>query len=88
MDIASAIALYFILWWIAFFIVLPLGRRDPDPEHARVSGAEGSAPANPRLKLRVAITTVLAALLLAALIAILNSGLRLEDVPLPSPPGV
>lgn len=86
MGIVSAIALYFVIWWLVFYIVLALGNRAPLPDGARPHGAEPGAPAVPRLWRRVAITTVAAAVVLAAFIGIRNSGLTLEHIPLPSPP--
>ncbi|MEM6847854.1 MAG: DUF1467 family protein [Pseudomonadota bacterium] len=87
-GIGSAIALYFIFWWIAFFIVLPLGFRAVTPKDELVKGQEAGAPAIPKLRLKAMIATVLAAVIFAAFLVILNSGLRLEDIPLPAPPGV
>ncbi|WP_108659707.1 DUF1467 family protein [Acuticoccus kandeliae] len=87
MQIGSAIAIYFVFWWILFFAVLPWGNRDPVPESDRVAGTDRGAPARPRLLIKMAITSVVAAIALAALIAVLNSGLTLDDIPLPGPPG-
>ncbi len=87
MQIASGIAIYFIIWWIMFFLVLITGNRDPDPEAERVMGADQGAPSRPRIWRKVAMTTVLAAVAFAALLAVLNSGLTLYDIPLPAAPG-
>lgn len=87
MQIASALAIYFIIWWVVFFLVLATGNRSPDPDDSRVAGAETGAPAEPRVWRRIALTTVLAAVVFVALLALLNSGLTLQDIPLPAPPG-
>lgn len=86
MGIVSAVALYFIIWWLVFYIVLTLGNRAPMPDEARPAGSERGAPAAPRLWRRVGITTVVAGAVLAAFYGVLNSGLTLDDIPLPSPP--
>ena len=45
---------FIISWWMVFFMVLPWGvRRQDDPE----LGHEAGAPENPRLWLKVAVTT-------------------------------
>ena len=51
------ISSYVIVWWIVLFAVLPFGVHHAgkgDPGHA------AGAPADPRLKLKLAITTALA----------------------------
>ncbi|MGE0719815.1 MAG: DUF1467 family protein [Alphaproteobacteria bacterium] len=56
----TGIAVYIVLWWTTLFAVLPWGVRtaeDPVPGHAP------SAPERPRLLLKAAVTTLVAALL-------------------------
>ncbi|MDD9915312.1 MAG: DUF1467 family protein [Rhodospirillaceae bacterium] len=51
-----------ISWWMVFFMVLPWGvRRQDDPE----PGHEAGAPENPRLWLKVAVTTGIAIVITA-----------------------
>ena len=87
MQVASGIAVYFIIWWIVFFLALTTGNRAPDPDEMQVSGAERGAPARPRIWRKVALTTVMAAVVFAAFYAVLHSGLTLYDIPLPHAPG-
>lgn len=57
MHWAFGIAAYVIIWWLVLFAVLPFGvrpARDDDPGHA------AGAPANPRMALKAAVTTVIA----------------------------
>ena len=59
MGLFTGVAVYLIVWWLVLFTVLPWGARPPDdPEPGHVQ----SAPANPRLRLKFAITTALAAI--------------------------
>lgn len=88
MDVVSAVAIYFVIWWLLFFPVLTLFDRRPDDEAHRVAGAERSAPAVARIGRRVAINTVAAAVVFAGVYALLHSGLTLDDLPFPSPPPV
>ena len=53
---------FIISWWMVFFMVLPWGvRREDDPE----PGHEAGAPENPRLWLKVAVTTGIAVVITA-----------------------
>lgn len=46
----TAIAIYIILWWMALFVVLPIGVRNLDEAGEAVPGHEAGAPAAPDLK--------------------------------------
>ena len=60
MGWATGIMVYLVTWWIALFMVLPLGvRRVENPGR----GQERGAPERPDLVRKAIITTVLAALL-------------------------
>lgn len=60
MSLSLSIALYFIIWWIVLFAVLPFGVRTQDEAGSVVPGTPGSAPANPAF-FRIFVTTTLAA---------------------------
>ena len=69
MGLVTGIAVYLIVWWIVLFTVLPWGVRppeEPQPGHAE------SAPANPRLRLKFAATTVLACLVWAVIFTLVE----------------
>jgi len=51
---------FLILWFLVLFVVLPWGVHVPDEPEA---GHATSAPANPRLGLKVLITTLVASVL-------------------------
>ncbi len=62
MTLFSGIVVFTVIWWLVLFTVLPWGVRrteDPEPGHAV------EAPANPRILLKFAITTAIAAVLFA-----------------------
>ncbi|MDK9694942.1 MAG: DUF1467 family protein [Siculibacillus sp.] len=82
MKTGTLIAMYFVTWWICLFAVLPLRVRTQGEAGDVVPGTPASAPARPELAIKVAITTVVAGLVLAGIVALLNSGLVLDDVPL------
>jgi predicted secreted protein len=75
MSISFAIAIYVIIWWTVLFAVLPIGVRTQAEDGTIVPGTPASAPTRPRL-LRVALlTTVISALVFAALWFAVRSGL-------------
>jgi predicted secreted protein len=75
MSLSFAIAIYFIIWWTVLFAVLPIGVRTQGEEGAVVPGTPESAPAAPRLLRVVLLTTVISALLFAALWALIRYGI-------------
>lgn len=66
-----AIAIYLTIWWIVLFAVLPLGVRQQD-EDDRPAGGDPGAPAAPRLLIKAVITTGVATVLFAALLAFMK----------------
>ncbi len=67
------IAITFVLvWWLVLFMVLPFGAAPPEDVEP---GMAASAPAKPRIGLKLAITTVIAALLASAIFWLADSGL-------------
>lgn len=69
MSVTTALAIYFILWWLVLFAVLPWGVRSQDESGAVVPGSDPGAPAVPRLLARLAATTAISGLIFAALYA-------------------
>ena len=85
MSIALGIALYFMIWWLTLFVVLPFGVRTQGEAGDVVPGTPASAPAAPRI-LRIAlINTVLASVVFGALLLVLSSGLVNTELPPPPP---
>lgn len=64
MSIASMIAIYFVLWWLCLFAVLPFGTRSQAESGEIIEGTEPGAPVMARLWPKLAATTVLAAVVL------------------------
>lgn len=60
MSISLAVAIYFIIWWVTLFAVLPIGLRTQEEDGDVVPGTPESAPARPRLLRIVAINTMVA----------------------------
>jgi len=62
MPWGSILAVYFVVWWIVLFAVLPWGMRTQQEEGEVVFGTEPSAPSNPRLVRKAIITSIVAAI--------------------------
>ena len=60
MDIVSGVVVYVMLWWWVLFMVLPFGAKAPEQVE---EGHATSAPAKPRMMLKLIITTALSAIL-------------------------
>jgi predicted secreted protein len=65
MSIATSIAIYFIIWWVVLFAVLPWGVRGQHEAGDIAPGTDPGAPAIPMLKRKLAWTTVVAAVIFA-----------------------
>lgn len=67
----TGIFIYFLIWWVVLFAVLPWGVRVPDqaePGHAP------SAPVNPRLWAKVIATSLVSLIIWLAVYALIQSG--------------
>jgi predicted secreted protein len=71
MPIATGLAMYFVIWWISLFLVLPW-RAEPDPTPGE--GHASSAPRHPHLAKKLLINTILAAVLWLIVYALVQSG--------------
>jgi predicted secreted protein len=67
MSLSFAIAIYLVIWWTVLFAVLPIGVRTQGEDGAVVPGTPESAPTRPRLVRVAVITTLVSALVFAAL---------------------
>ena len=59
------LAIYFIMWWLVFFAVLPFGVRSQDEHGDIVPGTDPGAPAVHGLKIKAVWTTVVATIVFA-----------------------
>ena len=67
MSITTAIATYFVLWWLVLFVVLPFGIRSQAESGDVSPGTDPGAPALPRLLSKLVWTTVVAGVVFAAM---------------------
>jgi predicted secreted protein len=83
MKITSAIAIYFIIWWLVLFLVLPFGIKNADEAGEPVApGNEAGAPVKPALLRKVLYTTLLASVVFALVYGTVTRGwLTLDSFP-------
>ncbi|AJY46467.1 DUF1467 family protein [Martelella endophytica] len=81
MSLFSAFAVYFVIWWVTLFAVLPFGLRTQDEEGDVVPGTTESAPSRFR-PWRVVLWTSLVSAVVFALwwVVAVVIGLGLEDL--------
>ncbi len=64
MNWYSGILVYIILWWLVFFMSLPIGVHSPHEEGQLVeTGHERGAPTRPRVGIKVIASSIVAGLL-------------------------
>ena len=73
-----AFAIYFIVWWVCLFAVLPFGVRTQSDAGEVIQGTSAGAPVEPRMGRVFALTTIVATVAFAALLL----ALRFKVVPL------
>ena len=67
MTLPIGLAMFFTIWWIVLFAVLPFGVRSQHEDADMTPGTDPGAPVAPRLLLKALITTVVACVLFAGL---------------------
>ena len=79
MNLSFAFAIYVIIWWTVLFAVLPIGVRTQGEDGVVVPGTPESAPTRPRFARILLITTLVSAVVFAALWAAIRfSAIDLE----------
>jgi predicted secreted protein len=65
MSAITVLAIYFILWWLVFFAILPWGATSPHESGDQVApGHAPSAPLRPMMMRKLVITSAIAAVIL------------------------
>jgi predicted secreted protein len=71
LRVSGGLALYFVIWWILLFAVLPFGVRSQAEAGEIVKGSEPGAPAAPALREKAVWTTLIASTVLVIVAAVL-----------------
>ncbi len=75
MNLTGGIVLYAVLWFLALFVILPIGERSQAEAGAVVPGTPEGAPADPRLGRKALLATVIAALVWGVIAWIILGGI-------------
>ena len=60
-TISTALAIYFVLWWLVLFVTLPFGVRSQHEDGAGAPGTDPGAPVASLMGRKLIWTTVIAA---------------------------
>jgi predicted secreted protein len=84
MTLTAAVAVYFILWWVVLFAILPFGIRSQHEEKEMAPGTDPGAPVRHGLLMKAVATTIVSAVIFGVGYSLFASGLvRLESFPMP-----
>ena len=80
MTLVSSVAIYFVIWWLVLFLVLPFGVEHYEP-HEIPPGTDPGAPKDPHLVRSAIWTTVLACIVFAGVYTVFGVlHLTLDDI--------
>lgn len=75
MKIGTAIAIYFVIWWIVLFAILPFGVKNAhEAGETTLEGNEPGAPVRHQMGKKALITTIVAVVVFAVLYVALKYG--------------
>ena len=74
MGVTSALVLFAVVWFMVFFVVLPLKMVSQGDAGEVVPGTPASAPADPQMKRKVKVPTIWAICIWAVLAGVILSG--------------
>jgi len=73
-SVSTSIAIYFVLWWIVLFAVLPFGVRSQAESGEEIAGTDPGAPSVPRMAKKLLWTTLVSGVIFAAAMAAFKAG--------------
>jgi predicted secreted protein len=62
-KISTALAIYFVIWWITLFLILPFGVRSQHEDGVGTPGTDPGAPVASRMGIKLIWNTVIAAVI-------------------------
>ncbi len=80
MSVSTVIAIYFLIWWITLFAVLPWGVRNQEESGGVTPGTDPGAPALHRMWRKLGCTTVFATIIFGILYVVYTRGLIPYDM--------
>jgi predicted secreted protein len=73
-SISTALAIYFVIWWLVLFLTLPFGVRSQHEDGEGAPGTDPGAPIMARMGRKLIWTTVISAVIYAVAILAYNAG--------------
>jgi predicted secreted protein len=70
MPIITAVAIFFLIWWVVLFAVLPWGVRSQQEGGKVLPGTDPGAPAMSNLRAKLVWTTLVSAVIFAGCYAV------------------
>ncbi|MGY3344455.1 putative secreted protein [Bradyrhizobium sp. USDA 4472] len=62
-QISTALAIYFVIWWLALFLTLPFGVRSQHEDGGGAPGTDPGAPVLTGMKGKLIWTTIISAII-------------------------
>ena len=86
MAVGTAIAIYFVVWWVVLFAVLPFGMRAQEDDNSVVAGTPASAPTRSHFGVAAFRTTIVSGILFGIFYFVfVTLGYTFADLPLMVP---
>ena len=80
MSAISALAIYFVIWWLVLFAVLPFGVQSQEPEDVTL-GTDRGAPREAFMLRKLLATSVIAGVIFAAVYVFFGVlGYTIDDI--------
>ena len=83
MALPMAIGIFFVVWWITLFAVLPFGVKTQQEDQSVIPGTTESAPTSPFLLKKILATTLVSCIIFALIYWVMTTPLiTLDNIPL------
>ena len=73
-QISTALAIYFVIWWISLFLTLPFGVRSQHEDGGGAPGTDPGAPVLTGMKRKLVWTTIISAIIYGLGVAAYHAG--------------
>ncbi|MEY9903745.1 putative secreted protein [Bradyrhizobium sp. USDA 329] len=80
-QISTALAIYFVIWWVALFLTLPFGVRSQHEDGVGAPGTDPGAPILTRMGRKLIWTTIISAVIYGIGVRGLSCRLSLDRAP-------
>ena len=74
MTLTGSIAVFVIIWWLIFFMVLPIGSREVVDQADVAQGQDAGSPKRPRLLFKALMATLVSIVVFALFYWLVSTG--------------